>query len=424
MRLRAFSIAVLLSIGSGALGEARAEGEATTLAAVVAEALQNNPEILAVRRDQEAALNRVAPASALEDPMLEVGVVNLPVPSGSFHQEDMTMKMVGLTQRLPYPGKRALREDVATKEAEAAAHTVEETINRVRRDVKLAYFDLALAIESARITANNRQVLDQLAQIAQTRYIVGQATQADVLKAQTELSKMSDELIKLERERRNMEAELDKTLGRAANRPTPVPVLPELWEGSLKLDTLRETGLTKRPQLRALETTVTRNDKAIDLARKDYYPDFDIRFSYGQRDKTTMGERRDDMISLTVAINLPIWGSSKQGPKVAEAVAMREQSARMLEAQRNELLSMLKQQVAAADQSLRSARLYETTVLVQSRLAVESALAAYKVNRVDFLTLLDSQMTVFNYEINHISAILNQRKALAQIEFIIGTELF
>ena len=309
------------------------------------------------------------------------------------------------------------------KDAEAAGHTVEETINRVRRDVKLAYFDLALVIESARITGDNRQVLEQLAQIAQTRYAVGQSTQADVLKAQTELSKMSDELIKLERERRNAEAELDKALGRATDRPAPIPRLPELWAGSLKLDLLRETALTSRPQLRALETTITRNEKAADLARKDYYPDFDVRFSYGQRDKTAMGERRDDMISLTVAINLPIWGASKQGPKVAEAVAMREQSARMLDAQRNELLSMLKQQVAAADQGFRSARLYETTVLVQSRLAVESALAAYKVNRVDFLTLLDSQMTLFNYEINHITAIVNQRKALAEIEFITGTEI-
>lgn len=421
--VRTFLVAVLLAAGSAAFGQPRAEGGATALAAALAEALQNNPEIQSARRDHDAALNRVAPAAALEDPMLEAGVVNLPVPSGSFHQEDMTMKMIGVSQRLPYPGKRALREDVAIKEAEAAEHSVEETVNRVRRDVKLAYFDLALVIESARITGNNRQVLEQLAQIAQTRYAVGQASQADVLRAQTELSKMTDELIKLERERRNAEADLDKALGRANGRSSLIPVLPELWNGSLRLDALRETALTKRPQLRALETTVARNDKAIDLARKDYYPDFDVRFSYGQRDKTAMGERRDDMISLTVAVNLPLWGGTKQGPKVAEAIAMREQSARMLDAQRNEMQSMLKQQVSAAEQSLRSARLYETTVLAQSRLAVESALAAYKVNRVDFLSLLDSQMTLFNYEINHVSAIVNQRKALAEIEFITGTEI-
>lgn len=420
MRLPGLLSVLLLLANSSAFAEADLQ---VPLSAAIAEALQNNPEILAARRDQEAAQQRVAPAAALDDPMLEMGVLNLPVPSYSFHQDDMTMKMIGLSQRVPYPGKRALREDVAAKDAEAAAFTVDETINRVRRDVKLAYFELAMTIESTRITENNRQVLEQLAEIAQTRYALGQATQADVLKAQTELSKMSDELIRLERDRRNMEAELNKELGRANNRPPPIPQLPGLWTGSLKVDSLRETALTTRPQLRAMETTVTRNEKAVDLAQKDSYPDFDVRFAYGQRDKTSTGQPRDNMISLTVAINLPVWGTTKQEPKIAEAIAMREQSARMLEAQRNSILSTLKQQVAAADQGLRSARLYETSVLVQSRLAVESALAAYKVNRVDFLTLLDSQMALFNYEINHVSAIVTQRKALAEIEFITGSQL-
>ena len=125
-------------------------------------------------------------------------------------------------------------------------------------------------------------------------------------------------------------------------------------------------------------------------------------------------------MSLTVAINLPIWGSVKQGPRVAEAVAMREQASRTYDARKNEMLSQLKQQLASAEQSYRSARLYQQTVLIQARLAVESSLASYRVNRIDFLTLLDSQMTVFNYEISLASAMVNQSKALAEIEFITG----
>jgi outer membrane protein TolC len=99
---------------------------------------------------------------------------------------------------------------------------------------------------------------------------------------------------------------------------------------------------------------------------------------------------------------------------------MREQANRMYEARRNEVLAELKRQIAAAEQSYRSARLYETTALVQSRLAVESSLASYRVNRVDFLTLLDNQMNVFSYEIGYATAVVNQHKALAEIEFITG----
>jgi outer membrane protein TolC len=96
----------------------------------------------------------------------------------------------------------------------------------------------------------------------------------------------------------------------------------------------------------------------------------------------------------------------------------------MYEAQASEIVTMLRQQVATAEQSLRSARLYETGVLPQARLAVEASTAAYNVNRVDFFTLLDNQMTVFNYEIAYAATLTSQNKALAEIEFLTGKTLF
>lgn len=424
MKLRLALITALGFATWDAAGQSQVQTGAASLDQVVAEALQNNPELQAAKREQEAAEQRIAPAGALDDPMLEAGVLNLPTGSLRFNREDMTMKMVGLSQRLPYPGKRELRQDVATKEAEAAAYGAQELMNRVRRDVKMAYFDLSLVVESIRITETNKQVLEQLSKIAEARYSVGQASQADVLKAQTQVSKMTDELIKLERERLMFEAELHRLMGSPSNRPTPQPRELLLWEGSLQPELLRDAVLTSRPELRALQTKIDRNDKAVELARKDYYPDFDVRLSYGQRDKMPTGERRDDMVSLTVAINLPIWGAAKQGPRIAESIAMREQAARMFEARRNEMLSQLRQQLASAAQSYQSAKLYETTVLTQSRLAAESSLASYRVNRVDFLTLLDNRMTVFTYEINFATAVVNQNKALAEIEFITGKRIF
>ena len=145
-----------------------------------------------------------------------------------------------------------------------------------------------------------------------------------------------------------------------------------------------------------------------------------MKLSYGQRDKTLDGMRRDDMLSFTVAINLPVWRETKRDPRVAEAIAMRDQAMDMYQAQQNEVSSKLRQQVANAEQSLKSARLYETGILPQARLAVESSLAAYRVNRVDFLTLLDNQMTVLNFEVSYASALSNYNKALAEIDLLTG----
>lgn len=392
------------------------------LAALLDEAARNNPDILAVRREAAAARSRIAPAAALDDPMLEAGVLNLPAESFSLRREDMTMKMVGITQRLPYPGKRALRRELAEKEAEAVEHSVQELVNRVRREVRVAYFDLALTDESLRLTERNRKVLEQFLSIAEARYGVGQSSQADVLKAQTQVSKMSEELIKLGRERPMLEAELNRAAGRAAAGRPVTPGAARAREVSLRLDELRAAARANRPQLLAQQRMLDRSAKALDLARKDYYPDFDVRFSYGQRDNF-QEMKREDMISFTVAINLPVWRPSKREPRVAEAESMREQASAMYQARLNELDAMLRQQVAAAEQAMKSLRLYEDSLLPQARLTTDASLSAYRVGRVDFFTLLDSQMTVFGAEIGYAASIAAYNKALAEIELLTGQPL-
>jgi outer membrane protein TolC len=401
--------------------ESRSAPQSTIpLKELVTEALQNNPEIQAARKEREAAQHRVAPAGALDDPMLEAGFLNVPTNSPRFDREEMTMKMIGLSQRFPYPGKRGLRQDVATKDAETIGYGYQETVNRVAREVKTAYFDLGLTIEMTRLVEKNKLVLEQFLRLTETRYGVGLGAQADVLKAQTQLSKMVDELLKLERERPMIEADLTRMLGRSASLAAPVPEPPQLREAALNLESLRETALSQRPQLLALRSIVARNEKALDLARKDYYPDFDVRMSYGQRDNMPDGTRRSDMVSLTVAINLPVWRETKIDPRVAESLAMRDQAINMYQAQRNEVAAKLRQQVAIVEQNLKSARLYQTAILPQARLTVESALAAYRVNRADILMLLDSQMTVFNYETSLVTAMANYNKALAEIDLLTG----
>lgn len=413
-------VLLLFVAAPAAVLAAPAEDGDPQLRALLLEATRNNPEIRAAGNEREAAEQRVSPAGAFDDPMLEVGVVNAPLASRPFRREDMTMKMLGLSQKFPYPGKRGLRRDVAAKDAESVSHAYQETVNRVLRDVRTAFFDLAFVDESARLVERNKQVLVQFLKISESRYAVGQGNQADVLKAQTELSKMVDELIQLARERHVIEAELARALGRERDTGLPVPAPLRLPESTLSFESLRETALAERPQLLGLQSVIERSERALELARKDYYPDFDVQLSYGQRQKTLDGMSRDEMVSLIVAVNLPVWRRSKRDPQVAEAIAMRNQATDMLQAQQFEVSSQLRQQVANAEQSLKSAQLYETGILPQARLAVESSLAAYQVGRVDFLTLLESQMTVFNYEVNHASALSDYNKALAEIDLLTG----
>jgi cobalt-zinc-cadmium efflux system outer membrane protein len=402
---------------------ARPPSASAQLSMLVAEALENNPEIRAALREREAAAQRVSPAEALDDPVLEAGVINAPLASSPFNREDMTMKMIGLSQRLPFPGKRGLRGAIAARDAESISHGYQETVNRVIRDIKIAYFDLGLTLERIRLIEKNKLIVEDLLHLAVDHYQAGMGSQADALKAQTQVSRILDELLKLARERPVVEAELVRALGRGANAAVPVPEPPQLQAEHLDLESLRDIALAQRPQLLALQSMVEGNKKALELARKNYYPDFDLRLAYGQRDNMLDGSRRPDMVTLTVAVNLPVWRENKLAPRVAEAAARRDQAQSMFEAQRNEVAASLRQQMAIAEQSLKSAHLYQTTILPQARLTVESALSAYRVNRVDFLTLLDSQMTVFNYEISLATATTSYNKALAEIDLLTGKSL-
>lgn len=404
------------------LADASAATGNNDLQALISEALRNNPEIQAAQRERDAAGQRIAPAEALDDPVLEAGIINAPLASSTFNREDMTMKMIGLSQRLPFPGKRGLRKDVAAGDAQSVGHGYQETVNRVVRDIKVAYFDLGLTLENTRLVEKNKLILEEFLRIAEDHYGVGRGNQADVLKAQTQVSRMLDGLLRLERERPSVEAELIRALGRGAVTAIPNPAPPQLREETLSLETLHEAALTQRPRLLALQSMIARNEKALDLARKDYYPDLDVRLAYGQRNHMLDGSSRPDMVSLTVAINLPVWRENKLAPRVAEALARRDQAQGLYQAQRNEVAASLRQQMALAEQNLKSARLYQTAILPQARLTVESALAAYRVNRVDFLTLVDSQMTVFNYEISLATAMAGYNKALAEIDLIIGKQ--
>ncbi len=129
----------------------------TLLPSLIAEALENNPEIQAAYQEREAAQQRVSPAEALDDPMLEAGVINAPLASSPFNREDMTMKMIGLSQRLPFPGKRGLRKDVAAKDAEAIEQGYHETVNRVVHNTQNSILGSGLTVEIIELTEKNKQ---------------------------------------------------------------------------------------------------------------------------------------------------------------------------------------------------------------------------------------------------------------------------
>jgi outer membrane protein TolC len=385
---------------------------------LIQEAVENNPEILSARRKWESYKERVPQASALPDPMLGFGIVSLPT-NFSFRDEDMTMKEVSVSQMFPFPGKRALMGDAANEEAQAVSKEVTEKVNSIIREVKNAYWGLSHVYRAMEVTRRNKGILESLARIVEARYAVGEGIQQDVLKAHVEVSRMVDELIMLEQQQTDLEARLCSLLNRSGECLIGEPAEPVFRKFTATLQELQSTALETSPALARMKNMIAAKEKDLQSAKREYYPDFTVRFAYGQRDDSPEMNRRDVLTGM-VEVNLPIYYKSKQDRKVAGALA----EIRALEAQyrgmKNEIFYMIASMASMLERAEKQLALYRTGIIPQADVQVHSALSAYTVNRVDFMSLLDSQMTLYRYELEYHGALTEYEKNLAGLEAAVG----
>ena len=388
---------------------------------LVEEALENNPEILAAKKKWEVYKEKVPQAYALEDPMLSFGIINLPT-NFSFHKEDMTMKEFSLSQKFPFPGKRPLMKEMAEKEAEAVSTEIQGKIHQIIRDVRAAYYDLSHVYRTTEVTQRNKRILEDFAKIAETRYAVGEGIQQDVFKAHVEVSKMIDDLIMLGQRKRALEAKLNALLNRSPETQVGEPEEVIFRKLPLTLEEIQKMALEMNPALKGMKKMVEAKEKALALAKREYYPDFKFLVAYGQRDNGP-GVKRLDMLTGMVEVNIPIFYKWKQDRKVAETKAEILAAEAQYRAMKNEILFMVADMSSMIQRVERQIDLYKTGIIPQTSLQINSAMSAYRVNKADFMTLLDSQMTLYKYELEYHQALTEYEKNVANLGAAIGKQL-
>jgi outer membrane protein TolC len=390
---------------------------------LIEEAMNNNPELTAFQVGLKAYGERPSQEGAWEDPRVGVGITNIPADTFKLNQEDMTQKELALMQKFPFPGKQGLKKEMATQEYLAAGQGVEEKKLEITRKIKTLYFDLGFVNKALEITEQNRELLSMLAKISETKYSVGEGIQQDVLKAQVELSKVVEESINLKQQKETIKAELNTILNRLPQSPLPDPPDIEKTPLNLSLEQLQEKALEKSPRLKKLTRMIEKNKLSYSLAKKEYYPDFDVTVSYGQRqDRDSL--KRADMVSASVTVPIPLWHKDKQDRKVAETQFTIKAAQAEHDAAKNEIFYRIKDIVAKEEMQDALLDLYKTGIIPQARQSLDSAIAGYRVNKVDFLTLLDNRLTLYNYEVFYHQTLADYEKNLSELEEITGEALF
>jgi len=392
------------------------------LPALVATALANNPEVKASEARWQVFKNRSAQASSFDDPMLMLKIQNGLVRSPlNFSKEQMTSKSVGITQQLPFWGKRALKGEIAEKEAESYKWLVAERKLELTRMVKETFYQLYYIDRSLTIVDRNIRILDDFITLAQTKYSVGQGLQQDIFKAQVERSKMLDMRISLEQQRKTGEANLNALLARPASTPVGSIADLEMQPLSLNSEQLEAIAADKRPLLQSARIAIEKAGAGVRLAKKEYFPDFNVSLEYMQRDPA-MGSDGLDMYSLGLTFNLPVQTSRRQAA-VAESNAEITMATEELNGIKNTIQAGVADLVAQMERRRKVAELYKTGILPQAQQSLESSVIGYRVSKVDFLALLDSMVTLLNYEREYYDSVSDYQVKRAQLEALVGKDL-
>jgi cobalt-zinc-cadmium efflux system outer membrane protein len=396
---------------------------AAGLEKLLEEAVSNNPDLKAADEKVQAFSERPFQEESLDNPRVGFGLMNMPVNSFSFAQEPMTQKQVSVIQKLPFPGKLGLRGDIARKDADIVREEFLEKRNSLIMQVKTVYRNLLLIDKTIGITEKNRDLVREFVRTAETKYSVGMGIQQDVLKARVELSKMIDMLLSLGQKKESLLARMNALLYRPSDRkvtdvesediealkPTDFPYTS---------DELEKMAAENRPVLVGARQRIERSQLAVRLARKNYYPDFDVGMSYGQRSD------RPDFLSGFVTISIPLWHKNREDRKVAEESAMARQAEEQYQAMQNEVFFKIKDSTSEIRKYRQQIDLLKSGLIPQSKAALESAIAGYGVNKVDFMTLVNNLITSYNYETEYYRALTNYENTIAEIEATVGKRLF
>jgi outer membrane protein TolC len=378
---------------------------ALDLETALAQVAAGNPTLSARAARVDAASARVRSVGAWPSPMFEVGVENVPVPSWSFDEDMMTMKTIGVQQRIPVFGANGLRRQSANEAVTAERAGLTEARYERLGAAWQAYADAYYTGDLALDTEHHGELMDRVVAAARARYASGRGRLDDVLRAEAERARMKAEAAAFRGEEMAARARLDALRGRTEGAPEPLtaPPLP-----TLDPDPRGWRADAGHPRIAAAEANARQYRAAASASRRSQWPDLDVRVTYGFREPLAGVMEQDDMVSAMVGMNLPLFGAARAEASELEALA------RASDAERREAAVGVEEEIRAAHAlaiaQQRRVALLADTIVTASRKAVDAAWSAYEAGSVDLARVLESAHSLYEQDV----ALHRARQALSQ----------
>src|SRR5882724_8834153 len=417
---------ILLSVGLAAHAFAQQSptshtGSITPLSELLAEAEKNNPQIEAARHGWEAAKQVPTQVSTLPDPQFNLQHVSVgsPRPFAGYTNSDFAYIGLGVSQDIPYPGKLRLKGDIAKREADVSQQEIESVRRSVLAELKAAYFQLAYLSKTLAILEQDGELLKQVQQAADARYRSGMGIQQDLLQAQLQQTKLLREIAMHHLEVGKLEAQIKQLLNRPQDSPDIEPT--DLVETPI-VQTYAEllaAAEVQNPEIASAEKMIEKQSLQVDLAHKDFYPDFNVQFVWQRTDPTQFRA----YYMLSVGVRVPTYRGRKQRPELAQAEAEKLRTRSELQVQSQQVAAELRAEYVLAQQTSELLKIHREGLSPQSQSEFQAALAAYQSNKQDFQALLAAFLDVLRFDQEYWQNVAEYETAIARLEQMTGLSL-
>lgn len=397
-------IAIFMLISGFSNIAGAAEAEDSFLEVLISEALANNLEIQSARAELKAIKTRISEFRYMNDPIIGAEFVD-------------DMRMYSISQQIPFPSKLLTMSQIARKETEQYEYKLEEKIQDITSQVKKRYAEIFFVNKKIETTKKSIALLKQMFYIASQGYALGNVTQSDILRAQVELTVAEENLKNFTDDRKITNARLNILLNRDLDTPLSSP--DSLFSKITPLDTdsLFQVATMHHPTLKKVNKQLEKSSSLVSLAKQRYLPDFTAKLTQIERNYNFTDRRY--MIGLTV----PLWFWNKQRNIIGEMKADLEKVENNKESIEDQIFLAIKDNILNVEKNGRLVNLFGISIIPQAKANLKSAFTAYETNKIDFLSLLESEKILVQYELDYYRAQADLFIAIASLEQAVGTSI-
>ncbi|HCO96629.1 MAG TPA: hypothetical protein DIU00_22265 [Phycisphaerales bacterium] len=415
------AIALVLAYGAGASeppGDANAPVE---LEDYLAFAAMHNAGLQVAFEQWKIAVEQVPQAKSLPDPKFTYGYFIEEVETRVGPQRNKLQIM----QTFPWFGEIEARTDAAAAAAKAARKRYEAAKLKLFSEVKDAFYEYTYLARAIEIAKENLELIQHFEEVARTKYITAATGHPDVIRAQIELARLEDRLKTLEELRKPIVAGLNAVLNRQSKEMLPWPDKAEFRTTEVSRDKIIQLLRTRNPELEALDFELQAAKGRVDLAKKKFWPDVGVGVGWtdtGSAINPGMSDSGKDPIILMFTMNLPIWREGYKAAELQAKASVRKASHQKKQAE-NTIIARAERSLYDFEDTGRKRKLYGDVLIPKGEELLGASETAYRAGMVDFLSLINAQQKLLEFQLYYERAMTDNQQELARLEMLVGAEL-